>query len=324
MNTRLPCRRLPLAAALLLALAAPAWAAAIDQARLWREQARSYEHGEGVPRDMGTALELYCKAALTGDNESRYALGWIYANGRGVERHDGYAAWYLRAAAEQGDLPAQRLLGTLSAAAVKPPCVAKAEADEAQRRADLWAVAGVALAAEQALKSAQTAAEAVAATRYRQFIDTADQKRIMGLVQRLAPLYGVHPGLAYAVIRAESNFNPQAVSPKNAQGLMQLIPETAARFNVTQPLDPEQNIRGGLAYLRWLLAYFQGDVALAVAAYNAGEGTVERYRGVPPFPETQGYVRRILEVFGLPQHPFDARITAPSPEWPRLVNRPRS
>ena len=136
--------------------------------------------------------------------------------------------------------------------------------------------------------------------------------------------YGVHPGLAYAVIRAESNFNPQAVSQKNALGLMQLIPETAARFNVTQPLDPEQNIRGGLAYLRWLLAYFKGDVPLAVAAYNAGEGAVDRYKGVPPFPETQGYVKRIQEVFKLPFHPFDARITTPSPELPRIVARPRS
>ena len=98
----------------------------------------------------------------------------------------------------------------------------------------------------------------------------------MAIVQRLAPQYGVHPGLAYAVIRAESNFNPQAVSVKNAQGLMQLIPETAARFNVTQPLDPEQNIRGGLSYLRWLLAYFKGNVPLVLAAYNAGEGAVQR------------------------------------------------
>ena len=168
------------------------------------------------------------------------------------------------------------------------------------------------------------APEAAAATHYRRLIATADQKRIMAIVMRLAPQYGVHPGLAYAVIRAESNFNPLAVSEKNAQGLMQLIPETAARFNVTQPLDPEQNIRGGLAYLRWLLAYFKGEGALVVAAYNAGEGAVDRYQGVPPFPETQGYVRRIQEVFNLQRHPFDARVTAPSPEWPRIAARPRS
>ena len=96
------------------------------------------------------------------------------------------------------------------------------------------------------------------------------------------------------------------VSPKNAQGLMQLIPETSARFNVKKPFDPVQNIRGGLAYLRWLLAYFRGDVTLVAAAYNAGEGTVERYRGVPPYAETRAYVQRIKRHFRKDEHPYDA------------------
>lgn len=321
---RRPLMRHLVAMPLLLGLAGFVHAADAEQGRLWREQARAYEHGEGVPRDLNTAIDLYCKAALAGDNDARYSLGWIYANGRGIERHDGFAAWYLTKAAEAGDEPARRLAASISASAVKPPCIEKAEAAEAQKLADAWATKGVNIAAEQALVAAQTAAEAAAATQYKAFVTTADQKKIMAIVYKLAPLYGVHPGLAYAVIRAESNFNTLAVSPKNAQGLMQLIPETAARFNVTQPLDPEQNIRGGLAYLRWLLAYFKGDVPLAVAAYNAGEGTVDRYKGVPPFPETQGYLKRIQEVFKLPFHPFDARITAPSPELPRIINRPRS
>lgn len=322
MNLR-PLRRLSRslpAAALLLGLVAPAWAATPEQARLWREQARGYEHGEGVARDVATAIDLYCRAAMAGDAEARYSLGWIYANGRGVPRHDGYAAHLFQLAAEQGDEPSRRLLRSVGADPVKPTCIVQAEADA-------WAVTGVALAADAARQAAMTAAaaaEAAAATRYRQLIDTAQEKQIMAIVQRLAPQYGVHPGLAYAVIRAESNFDPQAVSPKNAQGLMQLIPETAARFKVNQPLDPEQNIRGGLAYLRWLLAYFKGEVALVVAAYNAGEGAVDRYQGVPPFPETQGYVRRIQEVFNLQRHPFDARVTAPSPELTRIATRPRS
>ena len=93
---------------------------------------------------------------------------------------------------------------------------------------------------------------------------------------------------------------------------MQLIPETAERFRVKDPFDPKQNLRGGLAYLRWLLAYFQGDLTLVAAAYNAGEGAVERHRGVPPYAETRGYVVRVLAAVGALAHPFNAAVTAPS------------
>ena len=135
---------------------------------------------------------------------------------------------------------------------------------------------------------------------------------------KLAPEYQINPVLALAIIRAESNFDPNARSAKNAQGLMQLIPETSARFNVKKPFDPVQNIRGGLSYLRWLLAYFRGDVSLVAAAYNAGEGTVERYRGVPPYAETRAYVQRIKRYFRRDRHPYDASVTNPSPELPRI------
>jgi len=93
---------------------------------------------------------------------------------------------------------------------------------------------------------------------------------------------------------------------------MQLIPETAARFNVRHPYDVAENVRGGLAYLRWLLAYYRGEVALAAAAYNAGERTVDRYRGVPPYPETRAYVRRVLDLFRRDRHPYDPTIVEPS------------
>jgi soluble lytic murein transglycosylase-like protein len=140
----------------------------------------------------------------------------------------------------------------------------------------------------------------------------------MQLVNELAPKYGVLPRLALAVIRAESNFDPSARSPKNAQGLMQLIPETAVRFNVTKPYDPAQNVRGGLAYLRWLLAYFEGDVSLVAAGYNAGERAVDRYAGVPPYAETRAYVQRILKFFGRTAHPFDAAAAGPSATLPKI------
>ena len=137
-------------------------------------------------------------------------------------------------------------------------------------------------------------------------------------MHRIAPQYRVSAPLALAIIAAESNFDASAVSPKNAQGLMQLVPDTAARFRVRNPFDPAQNIRGGMAYLRWLLAYFEGDVALVAAAYNAGERTVERYRGVPPYEETRAYVRRVLAGVGTRRQPFDASVTEPSPQLPAM------
>jgi soluble lytic murein transglycosylase-like protein len=123
----------------------------------------------------------------------------------------------------------------------------------------------------------------------------------------------VDPRLVFAVMRAESNFDPGARSPKNAQGLMQLIPETAERFAVADILDPVQNVRGGVRYLRWLLSYFRGDVVLALAAYNAGEGAVDRFRGVPPYAETMAYVARIRALYPHDRHPFDPRVAEASP-----------
>lgn len=123
------------------------------------------------------------------------------------------------------------------------------------------------------------------------------------LVNQLARRYTIDPALVMAVIDQESSFNPAALSNKQAQGLMQLIPETAQRFGVRHPFDPEDNIRGGIAYLHWLLRRFQGDVALTLAAYNAGEKAVEKYQGIPPYPETRHYVRRIMANYPLALHP---------------------
>lgn len=110
---------------------------------------------------------------------------------------------------------------------------------------------------------------------------------------------GVSPALVLAVIAVESAGRPDAVSPKGAQGLMQLIPDTAARFGVTDATDPAQNIRGGVAYLDWLVARYDGDVLLALAGYNAGEGAVDRNDGVPPFAETRAYVPKVLKAWNV-------------------------
>jgi soluble lytic murein transglycosylase-like protein len=115
--------------------------------------------------------------------------------------------------------------------------------------------------------------------------------------------YGVDPKLIYYVMRQESRFKRQALSPKNAQGLMQLIPATAERFHVNIK-NPEENIDGGVAYLRWLLKHFDGDVRLALAGYNAGERTVEKCGNqVPEIKETQNYVKNITAAYGKTHHP---------------------
>lgn len=113
-------------------------------------------------------------------------------------------------------------------------------------------------------------------------------------IREAATLYQIPEALIRAVIRVESDFDPRAVSPANARGLMQMIPETAERMLVTDVFDPRQNIFGGVRYLRVLANTFNGDLALTVAAYNAGEGAVMRHGGIPPYPETQDYVVRVV------------------------------
>lgn len=110
-------------------------------------------------------------------------------------------------------------------------------------------------------------------------------------IDAIARRHGMDPLLVRAVIRVESNFDPRAVSPKGAAGLMQLMPQTAMRYGVENRFDPAQNVDGGVRYLRDLMAMFDGNLSLALAAYNAGEGAVLKHgRRIPPYPETQQYV----------------------------------
>lgn len=273
---------------------------------LLRSQAGAFEHGDGVPQDGTRAAALYCEAARLGDVKSQFALGWMYANGRGVDRNDSLAAFFFTIAAEQGDAPAQRMLRSVGGPSREvPECMRdKAPAEVPVARATPPARAGgVPLTSPWELLN-NPAPNA--------------PKPIVDLVRQMAPQYQVRPDLVLAVMQVESNFNTVALSPANARGLMQLIPDTAARFGVRNAYDPEQNIRGGMAYLRWLLAYFEGDVRLVLAAYNAGEGAVERYRGVPPYLETRSYVYRILAMLDNWTHPFDAGVTPPSAELRRI------
>jgi hypothetical protein len=133
--------------------------------------------------------------------------------------------------------------------------------------------------------------------------------RVDLLINKYAGAYGVDPALVRAVMRNESDFNPMAVSPKGAQGLMQLMPGTAALMGVQNPFDPEQNIAGGVGYLRQCLDRFGHNVPLAVAAYNAGPDAVARYCAIPPYLETQLFVNNVMGTYGLcgpNQAPYNA------------------
>lgn len=248
--------------------------------------ATQYEHAEGVPRDYAKAIALYCAAARLGHANAQHALGWMYAHGRGVSKDEGVAVQFFSMAASQGHEQARAMLRYLptDTTAPLPACLLPGANESADGETEL---AGPEI--------------------------VYPKGPIFHLVHKLAPRYDIDPQLALAVILIESGFNPQAVSPKNAQGLMQLMPDTAQRFRVKNPFDAEDNIKGGLAYLQWLMALFRGNVSLVAAAYNAGERAVEHHRGVPPYPETRNYVKKIARLYRKSMHPFKENLVQASP-----------
>ncbi len=315
-QTRLPMKRLKLLAAMAIALGAVGRSSAAAEAvpvaaeavpfvvalefaagqgdpRAMTELALKYEHAEGVPKDLHKANALYCNAAKQGYAEAQFRLGWVYANGRGVQRDDAVAAELFAMAAQLGHEHATKLLKYIP------------KRSDARLPSCLLPDPSVTLAPELSPPGTSEAT-------------VENRSEIEQLVHRFAPQYAVDPELALAVVSVESAFNPMAVSPRNAQGLMQLIPETAERFGVKRVFDPSENIKGGLAYLRWLLAFFQGDVPLVVAAYNAGERAVEKYRGIPPYPETRDYVRKITRLYKNAKHPYQPEVVEPSPIMVRI------
>jgi soluble lytic murein transglycosylase-like protein len=241
--------------------------------------------GKGINgvSNYAEAAAQYCKAARdSNDANAEFALGWMYVNGRGVEKDENVAALFFTKAANQGHESAKNWLASTKGNALQatqPKC----------------------LLPEPPTKSARNTYENSSSGVSTSFYTKGP---IYKLVSKIAPRFKIDTDLAMAFIAVESGFNPKATSPKNARGLMQLIPETAARFNVKNSYDPEDNIKGGLAYLQWLLTYFEGDVKLVAAAYNSGENTVEKYKGVPPYPETRKYVRKIASLYNKPFHPY--------------------
>jgi hypothetical protein len=213
-----------------------------------------YEHAEGVPRDYQRALELYCEAWRKGSAEAAFDIGWMFLNARGVPRDDAVAVAWFRLGAAGGSVQAARVLEHLSD--VKPTRSEGCRGSAAEPKHILA------------------------------------PKAIAALVEKIATEYKVDPKLILAVIATESAFDIDAVSARNAQGLMQLIEETARRFGVHDVFEPADNIRGGTKYLKWLITRFNGNLSLALAAYYTGEGAVERHGGVPQYAKS--YLEKVL------------------------------
>ncbi|MBP2226977.1 soluble lytic murein transglycosylase-like protein [Azospirillum agricola] len=241
-------------------------------ARAQYELAERYETANGVNRDERLALSLYCRAARQDHADAALRAGRMHLAGRGgVSKDEDLGRAWLRKAASLGSADAERMTRVSTGAKVRGP-------DRCEPPSVRWGII------------------------------RKPPAEVRAMVTKMAPTYGLDPELVLAVIAVESGYRVDVVSNKNAMGLMQLIPETAERFGVTKPFDPEQNLRGGMKYLRWLLAHFDGNVTFALAGYNAGEGAVRQYKGIPPYRETQDYVVKVRSVYPRTRHPFDRSV----------------
>jgi hypothetical protein len=236
------------------------------------EQGMAAELGTGLGRNPELAIALYCDAGTMGSPEGFFRIGRILAIGPAYVRNPALANAYFALAARLGHRAAMDAFDqSVDSEPLDESCGNFAKGFEHQRF-DLNAyLSGL----------------------------SPVRRRIADLIRRHAARNGIDERVALAVAMAESNLNAGAVSPMNAQGVMQLIPATQQRFGVKDAFDAESNVRGGMAYLKWLKLRFNGDWGLVAAAYNAGEGAVDRYRGIPPYRETQDYVRRVLFFAGL-------------------------
>jgi soluble lytic murein transglycosylase-like protein len=143
---------------------------------------------------------------------------------------------------------------------------------------------------------------------------TSGSNSYLEMIQEVSRKEGVDPGFIAAVVKAESNFNPNAVSQKGAMGLMQLMPHLAKKYSLTNPFDTKENLATGVKVLKNLLGYYNGDKKLALAAYNAGHNAVKKYSGVPPYPETKNYINTVLKHYQNYQQDKNISFTAPAAE----------
>lgn len=249
----------------------------------------------------------YCTSARDGDENAQYALGWMHEMGKGAPQDIKIAKQFYSIAAEQGNALATQALTHLTdvTAGLLPPCMLPKPVEFNE---PLIVLSEETQAEIDALNEA--AEPAITEKTERLF---KSQRSVYKIVNKLAKKYNVDPNLVMTFIAIESAFDVKATSPMNAQGLMQLIPKTAKRFGVKDPYRAEDNIKGGIQYLRWLLAYYEGHIELVAAAYNAGEKAVDRYKGVPPYSETQHYVKKIAKLYKKRSHPFKENLVTSSP-----------
>ena len=242
-------------------------------AGFWQDQAIAFrEHGNKLGSnqfpDYNKAYHFYCVSTAMHDNQAAFAIGSLYLQGHGVEADPAIAKGWFEYAAKRGNLESTKMLRQYQDIVSK---------------------------------------EDTLCPKYDP-VKTLDKTDIMAWVKIIAPTFGLDPMMVNAVIKVESGFNPKAISNRNAQGLMQLIPSTAQRFGVQDSFDPVQNLFGGIAYLRYLLQMFSGDLSKTWAAYNAGEHAVIRNKGIPPFKETIHYVRMLLAMYPKTFSPVDREL----------------
>ena len=267
------------------------------------------------PSGMDRAVPLLCRAASQGHTDAAYQLGRIYLTGIGAPLDPDMGAAWLRRASSRGHAGATVMLRTIgpTMAVASPTCAGRAVPAVPSGTMPVSAGRGFSagLGDSASLSPGSWGGTLTPSALFR---DSPPARRtaapadapadVVAIVNRHAVTMGLDPDLVLAVMRTESRYRVDAVSPKKAAGLMQLMPATARRFGVADVFDPEDNIVGGMRYLRWLLTNFQGDVTKTIAAYNAGEGAVEQHNGVPPYAETQEYVQRIRAVYDRPWHPY--------------------
>lgn len=275
------------------------------------QKAATYEASAESDKEFWKAAAIYCEASRLGSTEAQYRLGMLYAFGKGVPENRTFAASLFSVASQQGHQKAFDMLETVNFKSQELPACVTSEVLPEKQPPPVFVKPEV-LPKKQPPPVFDAAEHTIQIDRYLESLPSS-KSWIIALANKISDWYDIDPKFVLSIITVESAFETKARSPKSAMGLMQLIPTTAARFNVKNAFDASQNIKGGIRYLRWLLSYYRGNVVLTAAAYNAGEKAVDRYLGIPPYPETREYVNRLKKLYKKRTHSYDATITEPSP-----------